>query len=259
MRRANDVIVWLGALLLWSMLPASAQTVVLETNHPRALVYADSVYLGPASQGRFDLPAGSRAFRLVAPGIDTWSVPPLAAPLEAAAEGDTLHVALHFPYRYRIETVPFGATVYAETPEGRLRLGETPLLVEQDQPLTDRLIVERRGYVAEPVEPGAAIWNRVVLPLRPALRLDAPAAEVDWTPPRERRRWIDAAALGLAVAGGALAVHYKFKADALYDDFRVTQDAALQPRIEAFDRRAAYGLGAMQVGVGIFAVRLVLR
>lgn len=104
---------------------------------------------------------------------------------------------------------------------------------------------------------GRQVWNRQVVLLEP---LTPPAATAAMhLVERPRRRWIDAVALGTAVAAGAVAVHYKFKADRLYDDYLETTDPALRPQIKANDTRSAVALGVMQAGVAVFAVRLVFR
>ncbi len=247
-------------LMLTAAVPGRAQDVVvlIETNLPEAIVFADSAQVGPARQGMFRFPAATRAVRLVAPTADAWSVPPVVAALDAAP-GDTLTLVLAFPYSYKIESVPFGAAVYAETGTGREMLGETPVLYTNEAPLEGSLIVEREGYLPERIEPGQKVWNRHVVTLAPSQVVAPVAAEVAWVPPKKTRRWIDYAAVGLAVGAGLVSIQQKFRADDLYDEYLKTGDPALRDRINAFDTRAAVALGAMQVGVGVFALRLILR
>lgn len=249
-------------LLVLALLPVHAQerTVVIHTNLPEAYVFADSVLVGTAGQEVFQIPTSAEHLRLVPPSIDTWSVPPLTRSLASAAETDSVVLTMRFPYRYRVETIPFGATVTLHTPDGsRQELGVTPLTYEVEEPLAGTLVVERLGYMAERIDPGVDLWNRSVISLAPVLRTQEENAEVAWTPPRKRRRWINYAAFGLAATAGAMSVYYKFKADDLYDEYRRTGDPSLQPRISAFDDRALIALGAMQVGVGVLAIRLALR
>lgn len=235
-----------------------AQWVAIETNAPDALVYIDDAYAGTAAQRVF-VADSAAVVRLVAPDVDTWSVEPLERTLTGAT-ADTVHLAMVFPYYYRVETLPFGADVYVEGAEGRRRLGDTPLTYRSEKPLAGTLVIERLGYQAERVEPGRAIWNRTVLSLQPAQHVSSGAAEIPWVPAAPRRRWIDVAAASLAVGGGILAVHYKFKADRRYDDYVESGgDEAFRDDIQQFDTRAAISLGAMQVGVGVLAIRLALR
>ena len=63
----------------------------------------------------------------------------------------------------------------------------------------------------------------------------------------------------MAVAAGAVSIHYKFKADRLNEQYEQTGDAALRPRIHDLDTRAGVALGVMQVGVGVLALRFILR
>ena len=48
-------------------------------------------------------------------------------------------------------------------------------------------------------------------------------------------------------------------ADNRFDRYQETGDPLLRPTIRTYDTRSAVALGAMQAGVGVFAIRLVLR
>lgn len=257
LRRHNLLLI---CLLMASVGPLQAQPVVItvETNWPEALVFADSLRLGPASLKTFTVPASASLFRLVPPAGDAWSVEPVAEVLDAAP-GDTITLRIDFPYHYQIESLPFGATVIAETPNERLQLGRTPLRYQTNAPLTGSLVIERTGYVVQQIKPGQAVWNRYVVTLTPAQHPGPETAEVAWTPPRRRRRWLDYTAAGVAVAASVFSIHQKFKADRLFDEYQQTRDPDLRGRIEAYDTRAIVGLGVMQVGVGVLAVRFALR
>ena len=234
-------------------------TVAVETNLPEAVLYADSLRLGPVGDGVFRVPATTQTLRLV-PEADAWSVEPLSRPLRTSEEGDTLRLPMRFPYHYAVESVPFGADVYLEGERDvREKLGLTPLVYRSESPLAGTLVVERQGYESVELAPRTDVWNRDVLILQPLVQTDVATAEMDWNPPAARRRWIDVAAIGLAAAGGATAIYYKFKANDRYDVYAETGDPALRPEIRRYDRYSTVGLGAMQVGLGVFALRLVLR
>lgn len=258
----------LFCMVIWIIgtLPASAQeqaVVRWETNWPEATAYADSVRLGPAQQEPFRVRAGQRQLRLVPPSERSWSVAPIDTSLQLAP-GDTVSVALRFPYHYRITSTPPGAEAYQVTTAGRKRLGRTPLVYETHRPLDAPIEVTAPGYETAVVdEPGAAIWNQHEVALSSLPATAQAASEVDWSPPDRPRTWIDVAAVGGALAAGALAVHYKFKADDIYQQYREggprQGDEALRARFEKYDRHSAIALGAMQVGLTVFAVRLALR
>lgn len=228
----------------------------VETNLPSATVYADSIRLGVAQQGLFVLPAGTRRVRLVA--ATQWSIEPIAQPVATLA-GDTLALSMPFPYYYSIESSPPAADVFLEARDGRERLGTTPLVHRADRPFEHAVVVEKRGYASKRFEPGTAVWNHHVIALQSVRPRESEHVEVAWDPPPRRHRWIDYTAAALAVAGGVVAVHHKFKADRLHSEYQRTGDPALRSRIERLDTRSAIGLGAMQVGIGVIAVRLVLR
>ena len=244
----------LASLVSW---PPSHAYVDIHTNFPEALVFADSLFVGGASRMPLAVPAGSRSIRLTAPRPDAWSIAPITRPLEVAA-GDTAHVVVHFPYHYRIESEPFGADVFVERRGEPLFVGATPLLHRSEAPLEGSILLQRRGYLPASVQPGNAVWNRHVAHLEPMNARD-PAAVRYSNPPRTHRAWIDYAVLGAALAAGAAAVHYKFKADSLADEYERTRNATLTSRIETHDVRAAAAFGVMQGGLGIFAIRLALR
>ena len=232
--------------------------VYIDTNFPEALVFADSLLIGGASTMPLAVPAASRSVRLTSPNPHTWSIAPIARPLDVVA-GDTAHIAMRFPYHYRIESEPFGADVLIEHLEEGRYIGVTPLLYRSADPLEGSILVRRGGYIPRHVQPGKAVWNRHVVHLELLDELDPAAAQLNLSPPRTHRAWIDYAALGTALAAGAVAVHYKFRADDLSDEFERTRNDALTSRIETHDFRAAVAFGVMQGGVAVFALRLVLR
>lgn len=228
------------------------------TNYPEAVLYADSVLVGTVADRPVAVPAHSRTLRLVPPDMDAWSISPVSAALDAEA-GDTVAVRLDFPYHYRLESIPFGADVLIESDQRRDPIGVTPLLFRSKAPLQGRIVVSKAGYAIERLHPEDDVWNRYVVTLEPSDELDPTAAQVNWRPPRRHRAWIDYAALGATLAAGALAVHYKFRADDLYAEYEETEDLSLKPIIHRYDTRAGIAFGAMQLGIGVFAVRLALR
>ena len=232
--------------------------VLLDTNLPGSIVYADSVRLGPASQGTFLVPEQTRQLRLIPPGGNTWTIAPVTTPFTASA-GDTLELRLAFPFHYQIETIPYGASVFLDTPEGRLPVGETPVLYKVAHIPDSPFLIELQGYMPEQLMPGQEVWNRYVMTLDPVRVEEVQSAEMAWRPPRRRHLWIDYTAAALAVTAGAISIHYKFKADRLNDRYLQTGDPELRPRIEDLDTRAGIALGAMQVGVGVLALRFILR
>ena len=230
----------------------------VSTNARNALLFADSTYLGRVSNEFVAVPSRTQRLRLTLEDANTWSVPPVETELQAEA-GDSVEIELKFPYRYRIESVPFGAEVHLERGSEWILLGSTPLLHTATAPLEDPIVVKRSGFAVERISPGRDVWNRHLVMLEPSAEADPTAAQVDWRPPRQRRAWIDYAALGTALVAGAVAVHYKFKADDLYATYQETADPALRDDIHAYDIRSGVAFGVMQGGLGLFALRLILR
>src|SRR5690606_38562376 len=142
--------------------------------------------------------------------------------------------------------------------------GETPLDYTSAAPLEGALVVQEPGFVLVRLTPGREVWNAYGVTLSPESPSDPTAARVAWKPPRRSRAWIDYAAIGTALAAGAVAVHYKFKADRLYADYVDPEtDPALRPQLQdrfsRFDTYSGVSFGVMQAGIGLFAIRLALR
>ena len=232
---------------------ASGAVMELDTNLPEAYVYVDSLYMGLAGQGRFDVPVGRRRIRLIAPEVESWSIRPVESVVDVPA-GDTLHLSLFFPYLYQIESVPFDAQVFLEQPEQRLALGLTPLLYESEEPLRGMLLISKEGYEPERFSPGESVWNhhRVVLSVEDAI------ADAYWKPDRPSRRWVEYVAGGVALVAGVAAVRFKAKADRRFDRYSQSGDPSLRSGFERYDRYAAVSLGVMQAGIGVLAIRLII-
>lgn len=250
--------------------PTLAQRVaIVRTNLPGAVAYADTVRVGLPGAGVLSIPAGARTLRLVAPDGD-WSIRPVEAALPFPSAGaDTIRLQLDFPYHYRVESVPFGATVVHEAPGGaRVVLGVTPLVVVREGPLEGTIVVGRDGYAASGIVPGREVWNRhAVLLASSAGRGGGEGGQrVRY---RASRRWIDYAAVGVALAASAVSIAYKFEADRTYARYSEPvrggaanpdyNDLAFKRDAERLDVKAGVALGVAQAGLGVFALRLVLR
>ena len=248
------------AVVLLFAAPGWAQDqafLALETNYPDAIVYVDSVRLGPAHWRTFAAAPGSRTLRLLAPGEAAWSIAPLTQHMNLV-RGDTIHVSLAFPLYHQIASRPLGATVYWRQDGEKAQLGRTPVIHRTHDAAEGLFIVEQFGYRAQEVVPRAEVWNRYEVLLQPLYSGDMLQAKGLQTT-RKRRRWIEASAAVLIVAGGVLTVHHKFKADRLNDNYQATGDPALRPRIARLDDRAAVALIGMQVGLVAFGVRFYLK
>ena len=231
----------------------------LQTNLPESSVFADSVRLGPASLGWYRMPRATREIRLVPNEDHNWSIAPVGAALDSHLPSDTLRLHLDFPYYYRFDSAPFGATVSVGTSSGETQdVGQTPVIFSSNAPLVQPVRFELAGHVPADVAPGRAVWNRHFVELHRVEGAVLAPPDADYRP-RTRRKWIDAAALGTAAVGGILAVHFKFKADRLYDEYQETGDPGIRSDIRQYDLYSGVALGAMQVGVGVFVVRLILR
>jgi hypothetical protein len=232
-------------------------TVVIETNLPGGMLYLGDEPLGPASAGVFTLPSGQHTLILREPNVEAWRLRTAEADVKVQP-GETQTVRLDVPTRYRVESFPYGAVVTLEGEGDARRLGKTPLDLEVDEPLDGTLVVEKAGHAVERQQPGSAADNRYTFVLRP-LDYEVGTTEVALNESQRPNYWIDAAAVGLALGAGAVAVYYKFKGDDEFDEYARTGNPAERDDFERYDTYSAIALGAMQVGIGVFAIRLVLR
>lgn len=246
------------AAVLTCVPDAGARQIVLvvESNQNDANVFADGEWVGSASQSPFGLPEGVRRVTVSPPGLDAWSIQPVSVDL-TGAETDTVRVDATFPYHYKFESVPLDVSVTHRHDGRSTLLGVAPLLHLSDEPLAGSFVFEKDGYVGEERPVRSELWNRYLVQLEvdaEALRTtpDLALARGD----NGNRRWIDVASLTAAVAAGALAVHYRTKADNRFETWQETGDPDLKREIQRLDVYSGVALGTMQVGIGIFAFRL---
>lgn len=232
----------------------AAVVVDLKTNLDESIVYADSLYLGHAMNGRFEVPAGIRKIWLVPPNVDSWSITPLFTEI-AAAPGDTIQLTMNFQYHYKLESIPFAAEVFIEKPNERTLLGETPLEYKSDTPLRGMLLVSKEGFNPKRFTPGEDLWNQHFVELELE---DEALAEEYWHPGKRSNRWLNILVGGAVVASGVAAIRFKSRADSRYDEYAISGDPSLRGGFERYDRYAAISLGTMQAGIGFLAVRFVI-
>lgn len=240
--------------------PAAAQSAHVRVEADAGEVWVDDVRAGAVGTW-IGVAPGTREIMLVGDGR-AWD------PLRASASvtlsaGDSLAVPLTLPGRLRVETLPIRAVVVRERAGRADTLGTAPLVIETAPGEAITLVASLDGYdtVRQSVEAGA---ERVTL----VLPLPANAVREAALLPTERstvgRTLLDAGIATATLAAGALAVHYKFRADAIDDRYR-TPDSPdfgnedLRQDVLRLDRTSAIALGAMQVGVGVLALRFVLR
>lgn len=248
--------------LLFALLaaPLAAQTAHLRVDAPAGDVLVDGAEVGVAGEWVAVAP-GARAVTLV-DDASAWN--PRRADAEVSlADGDSVRVALALPLRVRVETVPIRAWIVRETPAGADTLGQAPLTVDLGPNESLALRASLAGYesVGRQLAAGA---DRVtlILPLSPGTVPEAALL------PTERstlgRSLVDVGLAAGAVAAGALAVTLKFRADRVDDRYRDETsldyaDPAVREQALSLDRQSALALGVMQVGLGVLAVRFVLR
>lgn len=196
--------------------------------------------------------------------LDAWD-PRLAERDLVVSSGDSVRIRLDLPRRLRIETLPIRAEVSRVDADGtEAVLGTAPLTVDvgPDEDLT--LVARLGGYDPARATVEAVGEDAVVLMLRPHPETDTEVALLPTERSTAGRTLVDLGIGAAALAAGAAAIHLKFRADGVDDRYRSEGspefgDEALRQEAIRLDRLSAVALGAMQVGVGVLAVRFVLR
>lgn len=247
-------------LALVLTLPAAAQTAHVRVDAEAGEVWVDGDRAGGAGEW-VEVEPGLREVALVEDSR-TWNAR-RAETSVTLADGDSLTVRLDLPVRLRVETLPIRATVVREGPEGADTLGLAPLTLETGVGASVVLVASLDGYepVRQVVEAGQ---GRVTL----VLPLSDDAVPEAALLPTERstlgRTLIDVGIAAATLTAGAVAVHYKFRADERDDEYRTEGSAgfgveSVRQDVLRLDRTSAIALGAMQVGVGVLGLRFVLR
>ena len=171
---------------------------------------------------------------------------------------------LVLPTRTRIDTLPLGAALAVVYPSGERReLGAGPVDVDLPQGTRARVVATLDDHLS--AEMALPADSSVTLILPPVGQPDAdPVTLLPMRGGTRTRTLIDIGIGAAAVAAGALAVHYKFRADDLDDEYRDDMsprrgDEALLDEILRNDAYSNAALAGMQVGLGVLAVRFILR
>lgn len=224
----------------------------IHSNAPDAHVFVDGARLGTVSEGPFPLPMDARHVTVKQADLTSWAIVPIDFSL-----GDSTHVVLNatFPVTYKVESLPSGAHVRHVVRDSIEHIGSTPLLYRTDRSLKGRLLLSLDQYKPVEVIPGAALWNRHLVELEydPASSMQPDGFGIEI----KRRRWINVVALSGSLAAGVLAVHFRTKADNRFEEWEVSGSSALKDRVQQLDVYSGVSVGAMQLGLGVFAYRLV--
>lgn len=226
----------------------------VRSNLAESLILVDSAFVGVVGDDRFlAVEPGIHVVGVAPSEVGSWALSPPETEV-SVQPGDSLTILLDFPTTYRIDTVPFGATVFREDDD--VALGQTPLVFTTESALRAALILEKRGYATERIIPGTEVVNQHSVSLRPISDDTRAASPVEWDGPPRSGSWLTYSALGLVAAGGALAVHFKFRADDRYDEYLITADPETKNEVDRLDRLSYVALGGMQVGIGLLVYKL---
>lgn len=240
------------ALLLVMPLRADAQerTISVSSNVDSAAVFIDGAWAGRVSDSPFSIPADAGMVMVQLPWLSAWSVQPLLYEL-AGDDVQDIEFEANFPYHYRFESIPSGAVVS----NGDARLGRTPFVHSSAKPLIGPVRVELDGYLDAVPELGDNVWNLVRMELTPDAS-SSMAIGSDHIVPKPRKDWVSIAATASAFAAGAMAIHFRTKADNRFDDYQISGKESLRSDIQRFDVQSGVALGVMHAGLGVVVFRL---
>lgn len=252
----------LAVAAVWSV-SASGQSAALWVEAEGAeAVFVDSVRAG-APGAWIAVAPGVRAVRAV-DDADAWN-PRLAERDVTVQAGDSVRVHLDLPQRVRVETLPIRAEVAVVQPDGtEAVLGTAPLSVDLAPGESLAIVARLGGYDTARATVSSGAEAPVVLLLRPHPETPDAVAQLPTERSTRRRTLIDVGLGAAALAAGAVAVHYKFRADRVDARYRAEDsvdfgDEALRQEAIRLDRYSAVGLGAMQASLGVLALRFVFR
>ena len=243
---------------------AAAQPAVVEVRGDPGAVLVDGVLADASTAGdarRLSVEAGARTVALVEDPT-AWNSRTASVELDLAA-GDTVAVELRLPVRTRVETLPLGAALELVRADGsREALGTSPAVVDLPPGTSARVVATLDGHHDAEAELPARSAVSLLLP--PVGAPDADAVTLLPMRTGTRTRTLVDVGIGAAtLAAGAFAVAYKRRADRLDDQLRASaalrSDETLRQEIERYDRISTVGLVGMQAGLGVLAVRFILR
>ncbi len=228
----------------------------IQSNDMDAAVYADSLYLGSASESPYWVDAMTETIRLSTLRAASWSVLPIEIPLRATP-GDSVLVTLNFPNYHRIESYPFGAKIWLQEGSNRRLLGLTPFVFSSPGSIDGLFHVELQGYMPGTLKPKKDLWNLYEISLESLVQGNEHSGMSPVV--KQRRRWIDWGTAAVVVAAGIVAVHYKFRADRINDEYLRNGDLSLRSRVSKLDDYSGIALGVMQAGMVTLAIRFALK
>ncbi len=255
--------IWLfvGALLSmhpWIGTAQSLARIDIRSNDMDAAVYADSLYLGLVRGGPYWIDHAASKISLVTSRSAAWSILPIQTSF-SAIPGDSVIVTLNFPMYHRIESHPYGAKAWIQKGEERRLLGLTPIVFTTSSEAPFGFFhIEMEGYSPAVLTPKTQLWNQYNVTLSALTQQTKQSGETG-SVKKHQRKWIDWSAAAVAVAAGVVAVHYKFRADQINDEYLATGDPSLRPRVARLDDYSGIALGVMQAGFITLAVRFALK
>ncbi|MFN0157440.1 MAG: PEGA domain-containing protein [Bacteroidota bacterium] len=196
-----------------------------------------------------DLAEGHYTLLIVHPDHDDWRAESIRDSFEVEATSrDTLH--FRFGQYVSITSDPFGAEVVIEDSI----VGTTPMVFQNNETISATLLVRKPGYEPATLDLRSDGTNKFTVTLaRHGTGTGTDPSDVfsdhSYSSSSSLRLYIAGAA---AVISGALAAHFKLKADDNYAAYRFTRDPAALDRTHRFDTAAALSIAATQISVGLF-------
>lgn len=247
---------------------ASAQTLspspalTITTVGPGVLLVDDIVYPQATLIRMTDHAAGDTVRVSLVEDLRAWDARRADTTVVMAGAEETIRMQL--PVRSRVETLPLGAELTLILADGERRtLGPGPATIDLAPGTAARVMASLDGHLDAAAALPSAVTVTLILP--PVGQPDAdPVALLPMRGSTRTRTLIDVGIGAAAALAGAVSIHYKFRADDLDDRYRDEAserrgDPALLDEINRNDTYSNVALAGMQVGLGVLAVRFILR
>jgi hypothetical protein len=239
------------------MLMAQAQDSVHSAAHlsilsdpPGAEVRVDSAVVGRTPISSMEVSAGTHQLSLASPSFSDWNAIIRNESVQLGS-GEALSVSYDFGTTLNIVTIPSGVTV---SYEGR-SLGTTPLSYRSSVPLNNILELRKDGFRRQELPPGS-IRGIITMGVVDA---SVAASEIAIAPSVEESAspWAEYVSAAGMVVSGVAAAYFKHQANAHFDTFRRTGNAASLEDTRRYDGYSAASLVVTQISFAVLAYLLL--
>lgn len=259
----------LSIVLLWSGLQALAQEplpsdsgaarrvtgqLTVEADVDSAIVFVDSVRMGPTPLILRDMEPGSHQIRVVHPDLTNWLTGSIIDTVEVHS-GEERVLRYAFGQRFLILSVPSGAEVFIGDSSG----GPTPLLLSMQGSDSLRSITLRKpGYDTALVDLSEARRGLATVALQKRWGEDPEGDETTEIAIDQKQSALRIYLAGAVTVGfGTAAAYFKIQADRRNEQYLANMTPSGQSQVRVYDTASAICLVFAEVGFGFLTYFLL--